>query len=152
MKNPTIRRARRADAETLHRNCYPEARLEDVSDYLAWCLRQAEKGRIVRLVAEVEGQVVGNAQLTAWGQIGEIGSLLVAEGFRRQGLARRLLTAAIAEAKRMGLKAVELEARPDRPEIQAFYQRVGFRPVEAKKEKLSHSSFPRSGVLLRKQL
>ena len=62
-----IRPATLEDAEALHRHCYTDSSLDDVRDYLAWCLRQAQKGKIARLVAEVNGQAVGNAQLTVWG-------------------------------------------------------------------------------------
>lgn len=125
------------DAKAIHHYCYPEARFEDVRDYLDWCLRQAQKGWVVRLVAVVDGQAVANAQLTVWGQTGEIGSLVVAECFRRQGLARQLLTALIAEAKRRDLVALEIGASERQPATLAFYERVGFRRMEAIKEGLS---------------
>jgi ribosomal protein S18 acetylase RimI-like enzyme len=124
-----IRPARLEDAGALRRHCYPDHGLEDVQDYLAWCLRQAEKGRILRLVAEVAGQVVGNAQLTVWGREGEIGSLVVAEEYRRQGLASQLLTQLVAEARKRDLVALEIRVCACQPAILAFYERVGFQRV-----------------------
>ena len=121
-----IRPARLDDARALQRYCYMDQALEDVEDYLSWCLRQAEKGRIVRLVAEVAGQVVGNAQLTVWGREGEIGSLVVAEEYRRQGLASQLLTRLVAEARERELVALEIRACEYQPSIIAFYERMGF--------------------------
>ena len=125
-----IRPARLDDAGALQRHCYPDQALEDVQDYLAWCLRQAEKGRIVRLVAEVGGQAVGNAQLTVWGQEGEIGSLVVGQDFRRHGLATRLLAGLIAEAKRRELVGLEIGVCGCQPAILAFYEGLGFHRVE----------------------
>jgi ribosomal protein S18 acetylase RimI-like enzyme len=124
-----IRPARRGDAEALQRNCYPEHALEDVENYLSWCLRQAEKGRIVRLVAEVAGQAVGNAQLTVWGWEGEIGSLVVAGEYRRQGLASQLLTRLVAEARQRELIDLEISVCGCQPAILAFYERMGFQRV-----------------------
>ena len=144
-----IRPVRLEDAEALYRHCYPEACLEDVRDYLTWCLRQAEKGRILRLVAELDGQVVGNAQLTVWGPMGEGGSLVVAEAHRRHGVARKLLAALIAEARRRGLVALELSASEEQPAILAFYQRMGFRRIEDQKMRLSHPALPETTVQLR---
>jgi ribosomal protein S18 acetylase RimI-like enzyme len=144
-----IRPARLKDAEALQRHCYPEANLDDVRDYLAWCLRQAKKGRILRLVAEVDGQAVGNAQLTVWGQVGEIGSLVVTEAHRQHGIARELLAALIAEARRRGLVGLELSASEEQPAILAFYQRMGFRRIEDQKERLSHPGSPETTVQLR---
>lgn len=133
--NATIRPARLDDAEALHRHCYPEQDSEAVRDYLAWCLRQVPKGRLVRLVAEVGGQAVGNAQLTVWGRVGEIGSLVVGEAFRRRGLARRLTEALIAEAQRRGLAELEIGVSERQPAILAFYKSLGFRPAGGPQKK-----------------
>ncbi len=130
LMDAVIRPARLEDAEALHRHCYPDHEYGDVRDYLAWCLRQAGKGWIVRLVAEVDGQAVGNAQLTQWGQRGEIGSLLVAPDYRRRGIGRQLLAALIEEAERRGLNPLDIRASEDRPFLVAFYQRLGFCRVE----------------------
>jgi GNAT superfamily N-acetyltransferase len=156
-----IRPARLDDAEALHRNCYPECSRDDVHDYLGWCMRQAGKGWIVRLVAEVDGQAVGNAQLTVWRQCGEIGSLVVSPDCRRRGLARRLVTALMEEADRRGLEALEIAAYTCQPAIVAFYERLGFERVEAtdgpqalelgKKNGLFHPASPDLTVLRRKQ-
>jgi ribosomal-protein-alanine N-acetyltransferase len=135
----SIRPARLDDADALHRHCYPDQALEDVQDYLAWCLRQAEKGRIVRLVAEVDRQVVGNAQLTVWGLEGEIGSLVVAEGYRRRGLARRLLAELIAQAEQRNLVTLEIRVCQRQPAILAFYERLGFCRVEQPGEFSEHN-------------
>jgi ribosomal protein S18 acetylase RimI-like enzyme len=148
MTEPTIRPARLDDAESLHEHCDPDSSLDDVRAYLAWCLRQMEKKRMVRLVAEVGGQAVGNAQLTVWRQTGEIGSLVVGRGFRRRGLARRLVGDLIEHAKRLGLDAVELETRSDRPFPLAFYRSLGF-GIVAEKKGLSPLVFPAPVVRLR---
>jgi ribosomal protein S18 acetylase RimI-like enzyme len=148
----SIRSARLTDAEALHQYCYPEATLQDIRDYLAWCLRQGEKGRIIRLVAEVDGQAVGNAQLTVWGQTGEVGSLIIGRDFRRQGLARRLLTDLIDQAQSLGLAALDLEVSENQPAILAFYQRLGFCELLDTKKRLSHSASSEPVIHLRKLL
>lgn len=152
MQRVIIRPARREDAEALHAHCYPEACAEDVRDYLTWCLRASQQGRIVRLVAEVNGQVVGNAQLTVWGDEGEIGSLFVAEAYRQQGLARRMLKALIHEARQRGLAALEIAASERQPHILAFYRQMGFHPVENTKKELSRFASPEPIVLQRMHL
>ena len=129
-----IRPARLDDALALRRHCYPEQAYDDVRDYLVWCLRQSDKGWIVRLVAEVDGQAVGNAQLTQWKTAGEIGSLVVGPTFRRQGLARRLLEALIAEGRQRGLATLEISVEEHQPAILSFYQQLGFRPIEDTKK------------------
>jgi ribosomal protein S18 acetylase RimI-like enzyme len=121
-----IRPARLADGDALHRNCFPHQSAQDVHDYLAWCLRQADKGWIARMVAEVGGEAVGNVQLTLWGDEGEVGSLIVAGQYRRHGVARQLLSAVIAKARRRALAVLWIDVAANRPEIAAFYRHVGF--------------------------
>jgi ribosomal protein S18 acetylase RimI-like enzyme len=145
-----LRPARLEDARALHESCYPEADAEDVGFYLAWSLRQVQKGRMVRLVAEVDGCVVGDAHLTVWGSEGEIGSLVVAEAHRRQGLARRLIAALMAESRARKLVALEIGVRRDQPYLQVFYESLGFRPV-TKKSGLS-PTFSEPIVMLEQQL
>ena len=50
------------------------------------------------------------------------------ESYRREGRATRLLEKAIAEAKTRGVDCIELTVREDAPEIQNFYQSLGFTP------------------------
>lgn len=147
-----IRRARIEDAGDLHRHCYPEASLDDVQDYLAWCLAQEKKGRIVRLVAEVDGQAAGNAQLTVWDRVGEIGSVIVADEHRRRGLARQLITTLIDEARGRGLDSVEISVHESQPAILAFYRRLGFEPVGKQKNGPLASAGLASPILLRMRL
>ena len=127
----TIRPARLDDAGALQRHCYPESSAGDVRDYLAWSLRQTEKGRILRLVAEVEGQAVAHAQLTVWGQDGEIGSLVVAQGYRRRGLATRLLRELIDEVYPQAEQIVLVVDNLNIHHPACLYER--FAPAEARR-------------------
>jgi ribosomal protein S18 acetylase RimI-like enzyme len=80
--------------------------------------------------------------------VGEIGSLVVAEAHRQHGVARKLLTALIAEAKGRGLVALELSASEEQPAILAFYERMGFRRIQDQKSRLSHPAVPETTVQL----
>jgi ribosomal-protein-alanine N-acetyltransferase len=59
----------------------------------------------------------------------EILTLGVAPPWRRRGVARRLLSAALAESRRAGARAVFLEVAEDNPAAQAFYRAEGFTRV-----------------------
>jgi GNAT superfamily N-acetyltransferase len=127
-----IRPAHEGDGPDLHRNCFAEQTLAEVEAYLDWCLSQAERGRMSRLVAEAGGQVVASAQLAVYGRAdaetleGEIGSLVVAPGFRRRGMGTALINALIADARRRGLYTLEIMAAAGQPWIRAWYERLGF--------------------------
>jgi ribosomal protein S18 acetylase RimI-like enzyme len=147
-----IRPARLEDAERLHLGCYPEASFAEIYSYLEWCLRPSQEGRIARLVVEVDGQIVGNIQLTVWGQTGEIGSLVVAPAYRLQGIGRRLLSEAIRLARQRNLASLEIAVRQDEPSVLAFYRQQGFRPHPDTEGGLSHSASLEPVVQLRMHL
>ncbi|MDY7039700.1 MAG: GNAT family N-acetyltransferase [Chloroflexota bacterium] len=123
-----IRPAALDDARALQRNCFPARSLDDVSGYLSWCLHQAEKGQLVRLVAEIDAQAVANAQLTMLGDVAEIGSLVVAEGYRGSGIGTALIAALVDIARERGMKVLEIGVRPDDERVRALYARLGFVP------------------------
>jgi ribosomal-protein-alanine N-acetyltransferase len=78
------------------------------------------------LVLELAGEVVG--YLMAWRGADELHilNLAVAPERRRQGLAARLLDAALMLARRGGLSAVTLEVRPGNEAARQLYRSFGF--------------------------
>ena len=121
-----LRPARIEDAEALWQNCFSQNTLDETQEYLGWCLRQAERGWLVRLVAEADGEALANAQLTLWPDRGEIGSLVVADGYRRRGIATALVEALTEEAGKRGVQQLEIGARASEPALMALYQHWGF--------------------------
>jgi ribosomal protein S18 acetylase RimI-like enzyme len=90
------------------------------------------------VVAEVAGRPVGACWLRlfgheshGWGFVGpdvpEI-SIAVAPQWRRRGIGRRLLAAAVARAQRSGHREISLSVMPDNP-ARELYLQAGFRRV-----------------------
>ena len=85
------------------------------------------------LVAERDGLVCGNAlviendepsrlELTPW-----LAALWVDKAVRRQGIAASLLEEAIRRSAALGMENLYLTARP---QLRAFYSRLGWQPIE----------------------
>jgi ribosomal protein S18 acetylase RimI-like enzyme len=148
--NLIVRPAQMKDAEALWRNLFPQDTLAETRTYLAWCLRQTERGRVVRLVAKVDGEIVANAQLTLWPDRAEIGSLVVAERYRQQGIATALVATLTEEARQRGARRLEIGARASEPGLIALYRRWGFAPH--KEIELPHLSGNDRVVYLIKEL
>jgi N-acetylglutamate synthase-like GNAT family acetyltransferase len=125
-----VRAIRPTDAGDLHRNCYPEQPLGELRTYLNWCRTQMAKGRMERLVAEVDGHAVGNGQLTIRRREGEIGSLVVAPAHRRRGIGRSILAALVSRAAQHGVQVLEIAATEEAVWLRAWYERLGFVPSE----------------------
>ncbi|MFQ6015223.1 MAG: GNAT family N-acetyltransferase [Anaerolineae bacterium] len=118
------------DLPALQANCFLQSTLAEVENYLLWCLQQIKKGRMVRLVATVNGEAVANAQLFISGRKAEIGSLVVNERFRKRGIARQLIETLTEIARQCGVRTLEIGARKSDQAVSAFYQRMGFVPFK----------------------
>src|SRR3990172_5163315 len=75
------------------------------------------------LVAADGERVIGSAGLEVYGDVALLRSVAVDEGFRGQGLGRRLVTAALANARHLGVREVALLTTSAAP----VFRRPGFR-------------------------
>ena len=104
-----------------------------LSDQAGWNQTAADWARLLAwepdgcVLLEAGGDVVGTVTTTRYGRdLAWIGMLLVEQGRRRQGLARRLLAEALARLRADGVGAALLDATPlGRP----LYEQLGFREV-----------------------
>ncbi len=99
-----------------------------------WARIAAQQGRTV-LVAEVEGAVAGTADcvvmpnLTRGGRsVLFVENVVVAGAFRRQGVGRRLMDAAVRVGEEAGCYKVQLLAADD-AYVHSFYAACGFEPL-----------------------
>jgi len=135
MPEVTVRRAEARDAEAVLALLAALGRppvAEDAGPQRAVFLDHLGYDDALVLVAEVNGAVVGVASLwlrprlnwttpEAW-----IPDLYVDERFRRSGVARRLLDACSATARRRGCHRLTLESGHQRQAAHALYESVGF--------------------------
>ncbi|MBL8892996.1 MAG: GNAT family N-acetyltransferase [Rhizobiales bacterium] len=88
-----------------------------------------------QIVAEQAGRIVGCMQLTlipgltySGGTRLQIEGVRVAEDLRRKGIGRRMFDWAIADARRKGVRLVQLTHHASRGPADAFYRSLGFTP------------------------
>ncbi|NQU73980.1 MAG: N-acetyltransferase, partial [Candidatus Omnitrophica bacterium] len=79
-------------------------------------------------VFEHKGKVVGCAALhVCWQDLGEVKSLAVLNTRQHKGIGKKLLSACLKEAKRLGLKKIfALTYKP------SYFEQFGFREIEKK--------------------
>lgn len=80
-------------------------------------------------VAESAGGIVGYAVVWAVLDQAELGNVAVADGWRRRGLASRLVETVVTWLGDQGVREVFLEVRESNRGAQALYARLGFEAV-----------------------
>lgn len=78
------------------------------------------------LVAVVDGQIAGCAGLTNICNEGNIDNVVIAEEFRGQGIATRLLRQLLSEGEAKGIEAFTLEVRVSNAPAIHVYEKLGF--------------------------
>jgi len=92
-------------------------------------------GQQIRATIHGTAQIAGSVEISSSGSgRAYISNLKVEQQHRRQGIAGKLIDAAVATARRQGFKAASLEARPSDNGISpqalvAMYRRQGFKSV-----------------------
>ena len=115
----------------------PINRVEEISrneqiDFLARQLFDIENGRIIQLVAETNGKIVGNADVEKLsGRESHVGKLGVAvrSGYRRIGIATKLIETLIQQAKDEGLKIILLAVYENNLSATTLYKQLGFEEI-----------------------
>ena len=108
---------------------------ETPNGYAWWLGKQLEEARVIVLVAECEGRVVGYAYagmedtdyMALRGPAGALYDIIVDPAFRGRGIGRALLDAALAELKRRGAPRAVLSTAQGNDTAQRLFERAGFR-------------------------
>jgi len=107
------------------------SRVEE-AEWLARRLVSIEKGEMIYLVAEVDGRVVAGAEINMHrGHKSHVGTLGIAvkNGYRRIGIATKLMEVLVREAKKHGLKLIVLDVYENNYPARALYKKFGFKEV-----------------------
>jgi ribosomal protein S18 acetylase RimI-like enzyme len=131
----TIRNATLADADLLHRSCWPELTIEFIELRLKDMLRRHRRGLAWGLVAEIGGEPVAYGQLDRWTTRGEICNLVVNENYRGHGIGTALIEKFTTIAVENGIHLLEIGAAVSNPRALELYKRLGF--VEDRRVRLN---------------
>ena len=103
---------------------------ETETEWLANALRRMELEEVVYLVAEVEGRLVANSEISRRlsGYDKHVGSIGIAikKGFRDLGVGTEMMKALIEQGKYWGLKVLMLTAFENNPRALHVYRKAGF--------------------------
>jgi ribosomal protein S18 acetylase RimI-like enzyme len=126
----TVRPVERDDAADLLENCFSMSTLEGVQKRIENTIQMAEEGGGVRLVAEVDGMVVGTVMLSRhthpfYAHRAKVDDVVVRGEYQWRGIARRLIAECHTHAASMGVEILEIGVRGGTP-AEEVYRRLGF--------------------------
>lgn len=104
-------------------------RLSGAGPLLGWAIKlmPAAENVFSGYVWVEEGRVVANASLMrATAHVWTIANVVTAPDYRRRGIARHLVQAAIEAARAHGARQVQLQVRLDNDSAKAMYRQLGF--------------------------
>jgi len=115
----------------------PINRIDEVSrseegEFLARRLLDIENKKIIQLVAEVEGKIVGNAEVVKLsGRESHAAKLGVGvrSGYRRMGIATKLIETLIRQAKKERLRIILLAVYENNLPAITLYKKLGFKEI-----------------------
>jgi len=107
------------------------SRSEEV-EFLARRLSSIENGKIIQLVAEIDGKVIGSTEVAKLSgresHVGKLG-IGVKSGYRRIGIATKLIETVIRQAEKQGLKIILLAVYENNLPAITLYKKLGFKEV-----------------------
>jgi RimJ/RimL family protein N-acetyltransferase len=101
-------------------------------DWLARYLPDIEKGKRIGVVAEVDGHVASNGEVTvksgAQSHVGELG-IVIKSGYRDVGIGSEMIRVLVEESRKKGLKLLVLRLFAENSRARHVYEKFGFREV-----------------------
>jgi N-acetylglutamate synthase-like GNAT family acetyltransferase len=108
-KDVVIRKASLKDVTSLHKNLFQNRTLVKVQDFLLKDLAMMDKGDMIRLVAEMNDEVIGNIQIyfkfdhSLFHHTAEMHTVRVNDDFRRIGVASKMIESALMLSKQKNI-------------------------------------------------
>lgn len=123
-----LRPVRLMDISTLHKNCWPERSPDSIYRFINRMRQLAQNNRGIGVVVTTEAdEAIGYGQFVRWPRCGEISDLIIAPGYRRQGLGTALIQYLVNAAQAMPVDCVDIGAAVSNPGAVNLYRRLGFR-------------------------
>lgn len=115
----------------------PINRVDEVSrseevEFLTKRLSSIDKGEVLQLIAKNESGIVGNAEVVKLSgresHVGKLG-ISVRSGYRRIGIATKLVKSLLREARKQGLKIILLAVFENNLPAITLYRKIGFKEI-----------------------
>lgn len=152
-----IRPTRLDDAPSLQRSCLPANTLDEVKNFLKRDAEEMTKGNMVRLVAVVGGEAVGNMEIyfsrhPLTSHTAEITTVVVNPKFRMKGIAMKMLEYCLKIAKERNIEIVKIYVEAKNIPAARLYAKAGFKEYGRLERGLMRGGKYDDEILLKKDL
>jgi len=152
------RKASLEDATSLHENLFQNRTSSKVKDFLVKDVEMMDKGDMIRLVAEVNGEVVGNIQIyfkfdhPLFHHTAEMHTVRVNENYRRIGVASKLIESALVLSKQKSIEIMTVWVDGNNLPATRLYHKAGFTEYGRLKNGIKRNGQYADYTLLKKDL
>jgi len=157
-KDIVIRKASLKDATSLHKNLFQNRTLSKVRGFLLKDLEMMDKGDMIRLVAEKNGEVTGNIQIyfkfdhPLFHHTAEMHTVRVNDNCRRIGVATKLIESALMLSKQKNIEIMTVWMDGNNNPATRLYHKMGFTEYGRLKNGIKRNGQYADYVLLKKDL
>ncbi len=155
-KDVVIRKASLKDVTSLHKNLFQNRTLVKVQDFLLKDLAMMDKGDMIRLVAEMNDEVIGNIQIyfkfdhSLFHHTAEMHTVRVNDDFRRIGVASKMIESALMLSKQKNIEIMIVWVDGNNIPATRLYHKMGFTEYGRLKNGIKRNGLYADYVLLKK--
>jgi len=129
---------------------------EEEAEWLAQTLVEIEKGEVINAIAETNGKIIANGEVTQ-GKYkdtrhhGHMGLTTISE-YRGQGIGRRIIETLVRESRRAGLRTLEVEFLAQNETARRAYEKAGFKQAGIIPHKVFRGGKYFDGLIMSREL
>jgi ribosomal protein S18 acetylase RimI-like enzyme len=157
-KEVVVRKVSLKDVTSLHKSLFQNRSLSKVRDFLLKDLAMMDKGDMIRLIAEMNGEVIGNIQIyfkfdhPLFHHTAEMHTVRVNEYCRRIGVATKLIESALMLSKQKSIEIMTVWVNGNNIPATHLYHKMGFMEYGRLKNGIKRNEQYADYVLLKKDL
>jgi len=129
---------------------------EQEAEWLAQTLVAVEEGEVINLVADIDGKVVANGEVTRGSykdtrHHGHLGLTMIRK-YRGQGIGGRMIDTLVRESRRAGLRSLDAEFLAENEAARRAYEKGGFKQAGIIPRKVFRDGKYLDGLIMSREL
>jgi len=129
---------------------------EEEAEWLAQTLVEIERGEVINTIAEIDGEIVANGEVTRGRykdtrRHGHMGLTMISR-YRGLGIGRMIIETLVRESRRAGLRTLDVEFLAENETARRAYQKGGFKQAGIIPRKVFRDGKYFDGLIMAREL